>query len=53
MDERGADVLSGLDLEDEEVRAEYGDLIHENWISRNEWVKIQVLIYLCYNSGYE
>jgi hypothetical protein len=39
MDERGADALSALDLEDEEVRAEYGDLIHENWISRNEWVK--------------
>ena len=39
MDERGADVLNGLDLQDEKVRAEYGDLIHENWISRNEWVK--------------
>lgn len=39
MDERGADALSALDLEDEKVRAEYGDLIHENWISRNEWVK--------------
>ncbi len=39
MDERGADALSALDLEDEEVRVEYGDLIHENWISRNEWVK--------------
>ena len=39
MDECGADALSALDLEDEEVRAEYGDLIHENWISRNEWVK--------------
>ncbi len=39
MDERGADTLSSLDLEDEKVRAEYGDLIHENWISRNEWVK--------------
>lgn len=39
MDERGADTLSGLDLEDEKTRAEYGDLIHENWISRNEWVK--------------
>ena len=39
MDERGADVISALDLEDEKVRAEYGDLIHENWISRNEWVK--------------
>ena len=39
MDERGADTLSALDLQDEKVRAEYGDLIHENWISRNEWVK--------------
>ena len=39
MDERGADTLSALNLEDEDVRAEYGDLIHENWISRNEWVK--------------
>ena len=39
MDERGADTLKGLDLKDEKTRAEYGDLIHENWISRNEWVK--------------
>ena len=39
MDERGADTLSALDLQDEKVRAEYGDLIHENRISRNEWVK--------------
>ncbi len=39
MDERGEDVISDLDLEDEKVRAEYGDLVHENWISRNEWVK--------------
>ncbi len=39
MDERGAGVISSLDLENKEVRAEYGDLIHENWISRNEWVK--------------
>lgn len=39
MDERGADTLNALDLEDEEVRAEYGELIHANWISRNEWVR--------------
>ena len=39
LDERGADTISSLDLNDEAVRAEYGDLIHENWISRNEWVK--------------
>lgn len=39
MDERGAGVISSLDLENKEVRAEYGDLIHKNWISRNEWVK--------------
>lgn len=39
MDERGEAVLAGLDLNDEKVRNEYGDLIHENWISRNEWVK--------------
>jgi len=31
--------LSSLNLEDEKVRNEYGDLIHENWIKRNEWVK--------------
>lgn len=39
MDERGADSLLGLNLDDEETRNEYGSLIHENWISRNEWVK--------------
>lgn len=39
MDERGADTISSLNLEDEKVRNEYGDLIHENWIQRNEWVK--------------
>ncbi|MBR2708731.1 hypothetical protein IKE98_00100 [Candidatus Saccharibacteria bacterium] len=39
MDERGAEALMALDLNDEKARAEYGDLIHENWISRNEWVK--------------
>ncbi|MBQ3353002.1 hypothetical protein IJG89_01460 [Candidatus Saccharibacteria bacterium] len=38
MDERGADVISGLDLEDEKVRAEYGDLIHKNWLERNDWI---------------
>ena len=39
MDERGIDTISTLDLNDEKTRAEYGALIHENWISRNEWVK--------------
>ena len=39
IDERGEDTVASLDLEDDQVRAEYGDLIHENWISRNEWVK--------------
>lgn len=38
VDERGADTLAALGLTDEKVRSEYGDLIHENWISRNEWV---------------
>lgn len=35
MDERGADTIAGLDLQDEKTRGEYGDLIHENWIERN------------------
>lgn len=39
LDERGADALSNLDLSDEVARSEYGSLIHDNWISRNEWVK--------------
>jgi hypothetical protein len=39
LDERGNGIVSVLDLTDEATRAEYGDLIHENWISRNEWVK--------------
>ena len=39
LDERGTDVLIGLDLTDEQVRAEYGSLIHNNWLDRNEWVK--------------
>ena len=39
MDERGADVIAGLDLQDKKTRDEYGDLIHANWIERNEWVK--------------
>lgn len=39
MDERGADTLSGLDLTDEKTREEYGALIHDNWLERNEWVK--------------
>lgn len=38
MDEKGADVLISLDLTDEKTRNEYGNLIHENWIRRNEWV---------------
>jgi len=38
MDERGADTLSALDLKDEKVRAEYGDLIHNNWLERNDWI---------------
>lgn len=32
MDERGADSLLGLNLDDKETRNEYGSLIHENWI---------------------
>lgn len=39
VDERGTDALAGLDLSDPAVRSEYGGLIHDNWISRNEWVK--------------
>lgn len=39
LDERGGDALRGLDLTDERVRSEYGNLIHENWLDRNEWVK--------------
>ncbi|MDR1300816.1 MAG: hypothetical protein LBK50_03875 [Candidatus Nomurabacteria bacterium] len=39
LDERGKDALSGIDLTDDTIRAEYGDLIHSNWIARNEWVK--------------
>lgn len=39
LDERGPDALRGLDLSDPEVRQEYGSLIHDNWIERNEWVK--------------
>ncbi|MBR3368619.1 hypothetical protein IKG45_02390 [Candidatus Saccharibacteria bacterium] len=39
LDENGKEAILGLDLEDEETRAKFGTLIHENWISRNEWVK--------------
>ena len=39
VDERSAEALAGLDLSDPEVRSEYGNLIHDNWVSRNEWVK--------------
>lgn len=39
IDEKGADTITGLDLQDEQTRSEYGDLIHENWLERNEWVK--------------
>lgn len=39
VDERGTDALSGLDLSDPAVRSEYGGLIHDNWIARNEWVQ--------------
>ena len=38
LDERGADTLTGLDISDPIVRSEYGGLIHDNWIARNEWV---------------
>jgi hypothetical protein len=38
-DEKSADAIKNLDLNNPETRAEYGDLIHNNWISRNEWVK--------------
>lgn len=39
IDERGTETLLGLDLTDPSVRSEYGNLIHENWIIRNPWVK--------------
>lgn len=39
IDEKGVNAITGLDLQDEKTRSEYGDLIHENWLERNEWVK--------------
>jgi hypothetical protein len=39
LDERGAEEITNLDLSDSAVISELGNLIHENWISRNEWVK--------------
>ena len=39
IDEKGADTISSLDLQDEKTRNEYGDLIHNNWLERNDWVK--------------
>ncbi len=39
LDEIGPEEISSLDLDDPEVRQKFGSLIHENWISRNEWVK--------------
>lgn len=39
LDERDTDTIRGLDLSKPDVRSEYGTLIHDNWISRNEWVK--------------
>lgn len=39
VDERSAATLQSLDLSDATTRSEYGALIHDNWISRNEWVK--------------
>lgn len=39
IDEKGAHEIEWLNLKDEKVRAEYGDLIHNNWLERNEWVK--------------
>ena len=39
LDANGADKLRQLDLNDEDIRGHFGDLIHENWIRRNEWVK--------------
>ena len=38
MDERGVDALAYADVSDAVVRSEYGTLIHDNWLSRNEWV---------------
>lgn len=39
VDERGTAALQSLDLSDVATRSQYGTLIHDNWISRNEWVK--------------
>ncbi len=39
LDELGVDAVASLDLNDPSIRSEYGKLIHDSWISRNEWVK--------------
>ena len=41
-DERGADTIAKLDLTDDSVRAEYGDLIHNEWLRNNSWVMDEV-----------
>ncbi len=39
LDGRGEEVIMSLDLSDPAVRQEFGDLIHNNWIERNLWVR--------------
>ena len=40
LDELGAEEILKQDFaSDEDARQKYGDLVHNNWISRNEWVK--------------
>ena len=40
LDEVGTDEILKQDFaNDESARQKYGDLVHNNWLSRNEWVK--------------
>lgn len=40
LDELGADEILKQDfVNDESARQKFGDLVHNNWLSRNEWVK--------------
>lgn len=40
LDEVGTDEILKQDfVNDESARQKYGDLVHNNWLSRNEWVK--------------
>ncbi|MBQ6450063.1 hypothetical protein IJJ08_04165 [bacterium] len=39
VEQLGEDAIRQADLTDADVRAQFGDIVHENWLAHNEWAR--------------